>query len=212
MICVIEPIKDKKFKFALIQTIYMNPQELHVDYNNRISVIEILNTVSDYQHKSVAVSPSVVVPGEHALVAHSNIAKNSVIFIYRGELSYIRTRTSIQIGVNEHLEAGDFGSYTNHSCAPNAVLRSHIYCNVGMVALIAIRHIAIGEEITFDYATTETDLTIELKQHRCLCGSEYCRGNVFSFADLQPEMQIELIQKNLHALYMTNFVVVDATE
>lgn len=60
------------------------------------------------------------------------------------------------------------GDYFNHSCSPNAGLR-------GDLRLVALRDIAVGEAITFDYATcmTEDDWTME-----CHCGTANCRQQV----------------------------------
>ncbi|MBK8808977.1 MAG: hypothetical protein IPO21_21040 [Bacteroidales bacterium] len=41
-----------------------------------------------------------------------------------------------------------------------------------------------GEEVRFDYATTETVLTQDLAQTPCLCGSSNCRLFVKSYSDL----------------------------
>ena len=57
--------------------------------------------------------------------------------------------------------------YMNHSCAPNCGVR-------GSVVVVARQDIAIGEELTFDYGTTDTDRwTLE-----CGCGAATCRGRM----------------------------------
>jgi hypothetical protein len=161
----------------------------------------LLNDIREYAHPQVAIAPSITVPGQLALVAKSKVPANSVIFIFTNEISRLRTRTSIQIGAEEHLEAGAFGSYTNHSCQPNAVVRAFIHpCgNIGTAALICITEVAKGEELTFDYATTETDLTAELKQARCLCGSALCRGKVKHFWQLPASERERITTANLAA-------------
>lgn len=63
--------------------------------------------------------------------------------------------------------------YFNHSCSPNAGLRGQIF-------LTAMRDIAIGEEITFDYCMSLSEFTgsnfkIEFD---CSCGTPQCRGRV----------------------------------
>jgi len=65
-------------------------------------------------------------------------------------------------------ESGGADDIFNHSCEPNAGLRIE-----GIQAdLYAIRDIATGEEICFDYSTTldEDDFTMP-----CLCGAPSCR-------------------------------------
>ena len=57
--------------------------------------------------------------------------------------------------------------YTNHSCDPNIAIQ-------GQIALVAMRDIAAGEELTHDWATA-VDLDYEME---CNCGSEHCRGTI----------------------------------
>jgi hypothetical protein len=70
--------------------------------------------------------------------------------------------------------------YFNHSCDPNAGLS-------GQIALVALRDIAAGEEICFDYATC--DGSIYADDFRCACGSSKCRGHVSSEDWRIPELQ-----------------------
>lgn len=63
----------------------------------------------------------------------------------------------------------------NHSCEPNLGFVR------GDPVLFALRDIAAGEELTFDYSTTmgEEGWSIE-----CRCGRRGCRGRVTNFGDL----------------------------
>jgi uncharacterized protein len=57
----------------------------------------------------------------------------------------------------------------NHSCEPSCGVR-------GSVVLVARRDIGTGQELTFDYGTTDTvGLSME-----CKCGAPTCRGVVTS--------------------------------
>lgn len=56
----------------------------------------------------------------------------------------------------------------NHSCAPNAGLR-------GPVALEALRDLAPGEEVCFDYAMSDGS---DYDEFPCACGAAECRGRV----------------------------------
>lgn len=63
-----------------------------------------------------------------------------------------------------NLDSVDDAEYFNHSCEPNCGFR-------GQIALVAMRDIRAGEELTFDYAMAETyDQPWE-----CQCGSSLCR-------------------------------------
>jgi uncharacterized protein len=66
----------------------------------------------------------------------------------------------------------------NHSCDPNTGFSS------GEPVLYALRDIAAGEEIVFDYATSigETGWTLD-----CTCGSPNCRNVIRSWGELPPD-------------------------
>ena len=57
------------------------------------------------------------------------------------------------------------GDFFNHSCTPNAGFRSTL-------RLVAMRAIATGEQVTFDYATC---MTGDFGNMPCSCGKADCR-------------------------------------
>ena len=59
--------------------------------------------------------------------------------------------------------------YTNHSCAPNAVLR----IRQGRVELYAMRDVAAGEELTVDYGESHHEGRLA-----CRCGAARCAGRL----------------------------------
>ena len=59
--------------------------------------------------------------------------------------------------------------YTNHSCAPNAVLR----IRQGRVELYAMRPVAVGEELTVDYGESHHEGRLT-----CRCGAPRCSGRL----------------------------------
>lgn len=140
----------------------------------------------EYYHKSLMVKNSTTIQGEKALVAMSDIPVDILLFYYKASCTRTRTRTSIQVGQAHHIEAGNIGSNINHSCLPNSKVRTSYdsETNDGVVAFFSIKQIKKGEEITFDYASTETDLTPELAKTLCLCNTKDCRGRIFSYTKL----------------------------
>lgn len=62
----------------------------------------------------------------------------------------------------------DAAELINHCCHPNCGL-------VGQITLVALRRILPGEEITFDYATTDSS---EFLGFACKCTKSPCRGAV----------------------------------
>ena len=73
---------------------------------------------------------------------------------------------------------GNDARFINHSCAPNCEAideKKHIYIE-------AIRDIAVGEELTYDYAY-ERDGTEDEEWERlymCKCGAPTCRGTILA--------------------------------
>jgi hypothetical protein len=60
------------------------------------------------------------------------------------------------------------GDHVNHGCDPNAGLR-------GDRTLVAMRDISAGEEISYDYATSDAS---DYDEFTCHCASAQCRGAV----------------------------------
>lgn len=88
---------------------------------------------------------------------------------------------SVQVADGFHiagssLTALDDAERFNHSCDPNVGVK-------GQILILARRDIEMGEELTFDYETTDTDMTHFL----CNCGSPLCRGGIDGNAWKLPE-------------------------
>ena len=67
----------------------------------------------------------------------------------------------------------------NHSCDPNAGMS-------GQVGLVAMRGIAAGEEVTFDYAMCDGS---NYDEFECNCGLPQCRKHVGGEDWKRPELQ-----------------------
>jgi uncharacterized protein len=64
---------------------------------------------------------------------------------------------------------GNGTHYINHSCRPNAYMKSHY----GRMQFYALRDIQPGEEITVDYQST-----LHPDTKRCSCRATSCRGTI----------------------------------
>ena len=98
------------------------------------------------------------------------------------ELSEDRQHRSIQVDDDLYLVSGDTpepGDMLNHSCEPNCGLS-------GGTLLVAMRDIAIGEELTFDYAMCDAT---DYDEFTCLCGEAACRGVVAGSDWRDPVLQ-----------------------
>lgn len=85
----------------------------------------------------------------------------------------------LQTGARTYIMPEPPGVLVNHSCDPNAGL-------IGNRRLIALRPIAAGQEIRYDYSTTMADGLWSLA---CLCGAPHCRRTVRDFRELPPEVR-----------------------
>jgi hypothetical protein len=85
----------------------------------------------------------------------------------------------LQTGRRTYILPEPPGLFANHSCDPNAGI-------VHNRQLVAIKAIAAGEEIRFDYSTTmdEDGWTMA-----CACGESACRGLVTDFRTLPHEVR-----------------------
>jgi SET domain-containing protein len=130
-----------------------------------------------------------------SLFAKSPILKDELLAIWGGYVLNTQERNELpdsvqnyamQIETDYHLTSGGLqndADYFNHSCNPNAGLR-------GQIVLIAMRDIAPGEEVCFDYAMCEADPTFEME---CACGQSNCRhlitGNDWKQLTLQAKYE-----------------------
>ena len=82
----------------------------------------------------------------------------------------------IQTGPREYLHGkGGLAELINHSCSPNCGIKKR-------VEVVAMRDIAPGEQVTWDYEMSENS-DWEMK---CQCGSQECRGIIRGY-DYMPE-------------------------
>ena len=116
------------------------------------------------------------------LFAEQPIEKWKIILMLRGKELSKPTRTSIQIQ-DKHIEDPK-GGYINHHCQPSAYIEivpdfvgaDPVSRNTTtpVAIVVAKKNIGKGEEITFDYETTETEL---LEPFRCDCHGRLIVGN-----------------------------------
>jgi SET domain-containing protein len=90
----------------------------------------------------------------------------------------------VQIGPGEYLgESGGLDDYVNHACDPNLGFVE------GTLTLVALRDIAAGDELFWDYSTAMNEPGWGFS---CTCGGPSCRGRVTSFCDLDGDAQRRL--------------------
>lgn len=137
-----------------------------------------------------------------SLTAANTFLPGDCVLDLTGITKSTKDRYSIQISLDEHLHPFDElqGNpadcqtpwiYTNHSCNPNVVIRDRAY--------IALRNIQPGDDITFDYETTEVDMA---EPFTCGCQSETCRGIIRGYVHLSASQHGALA--NQTASYLLN--------
>ena len=87
--------------------------------------------------------------GERATYARFAFALGELVYTVRGEASATRTRESIEVGPGQHVEDA-YALYLNHSFTPNLRLEER--------RMYALENIAEGEELTFNYLETESEI------------------------------------------------------
>ena len=109
--------------------------------------------------------------GTHGFLtlAGSDLFKGNVVLKIDGKETSLRDKYTIQVSPNLHIIPNDdSGKYINHSCFPNLMVNERRQ-------FVALMDIKKGEEITFDYNSTEDELA---EQFYCNCGHENCRGKI----------------------------------
>ncbi|MGD9795378.1 MAG: SET domain-containing protein [Acidimicrobiia bacterium] len=136
-------------------------------------------TVSPSREGVFAVAP--IRSGETVAVFGGTVADRVAI----DKLTPVQRSRSLQIDDDlflvgpETVDGDAVGFSVNHSCDPNCGI-------VGSVMLVAMRDITEGEEITFDYAMTDSQ---DYDEFDCTCGTELCRHQVSGSDWLLPGLQ-----------------------
>jgi SET domain-containing protein len=74
--------------------------------------------------------------------------------------------------------------FINHCCEPNCQTEE----NDGHIYVLALRNIAAGEELTYEYHLYDSDED----DQPCYCGTEGCRGTMFSDEEIKRRKKLGL--------------------
>ena len=148
-----------------------------------------------------------VTPGKGSgSFAISKISKGEIVASFGGSVidqselvkySDDRVSRSLQLNSDTYLLSGNIpepGDMINHSCEPN--------CGIaGTSSVEALRDIEIGEEITFDYAMTDSS---KYDEFICACGKSGCRKKITSI-DWQKEY-LQARYRNYFSSYIEKLI------
>ena len=122
-----------------------------------------------------------VTPGKGSgSFAISKISKGEIVASFGGNVinqtdltnySADRVSRSLQLNSDTYLLSGDVpeeGDMINHSCEPNCGM-------AGTSSVQTLRDIEIGEELTFDYAMSDSS---QYDEFTCACGKDKCREKI----------------------------------
>jgi hypothetical protein len=113
-------------------------------------------------------------------LALRDIPVGTVLASIYGNTIKTPSRYTVQNGEASHVDVEPPMRYTNHSCNPNAMFTF----DKEPWQLVSNRPIAAGEEITFNYASTEYKMA---EAFTCTCGSEKCLEKVQGYFYLPDE-------------------------
>lgn len=117
------------------------------------------------------------------LTAHKAIEAGNIVIATRGMIQNgeICSSFAIQVDTTSYIELNGMDAmYINHSCEPNCFV-DFDQINRGKLIFRALRNITFGEEITFNYNTTEYDMDYWKCSFSCQCGSANCIDEVKGF-------------------------------
>jgi D-alanine-D-alanine ligase len=118
------------------------------------------------------------------LAAKAEIPKGTPLLKIRGTILESPDGQTIQIEEGCHISPqGALWGKLGHSCTPNCFIEFDTW------SFCAARKIEAGEELSYDYLTTEWELA---EPFPCACGGANCRGMITGFRYLEPSRQEEL--------------------
>lgn len=138
------------------------------------------------------------------LMAGENVKKGELIRYIKGDIKFKINKSKkdalshpnwIGVAENQWIDPEKPYKFLNHSCNPTAGVK-------GTVALVALRDLKEGEEITIDYSTIEGDVRWEMP---CNCGEKNCRKTIRSIAYLSRsvfEKYLPYIPRYFQKLYL----------
>ncbi|MEV6557475.1 SET domain-containing protein-lysine N-methyltransferase [Nocardia sp. NPDC051756] len=97
-----------------------------------------------------------------------------------------RTTHSFQTAIDTHREFDEPARLLNHSCEPDLGIRDNAF---GAFDFVALRPISDGEELTWDYASSEYR---SIAVPECHCGAATCRRTITGYKYLTPAQRTRL--------------------
>lgn len=120
----------------------------------------------------------------YGVVAKKAFDEGQKITEFRGTYVLAPEEHTLQVGEEMHLRVENEAKFINHSSKPNARVVYH----KGNPLLVAIRAIQEGEEVTFDFNTTEWEITQPIVEE-----VDGKKKNIAGFKHLDSDTQASLL-------------------
>lgn len=120
-----------------------------------------------------------------AVQAACDIDKGQEVYSFVGKILEKPTMHTVQISETKHVECHGGPEFTAHSCDPNTIMT----VAETSTKLVAIRPIKAGELISFNYCSTEWDMSTPFQ---CKCGSAQCFGEIRGYKYCTQEQRSKL--------------------
>ncbi|KAL6053339.1 Histone-lysine n-methyltransferase setd1a [Balamuthia mandrillaris] len=134
------------------------------------------------------------------VLARKNFRKGELVLPLEGYMIDHAEVESIQVTYDSHLFLNGIAYFVNHCCDPN------VYPDLTQKWFVAVRDIAVGEQLGFNYLSTEWDMA---RPFECCCGTNKCYGRIAGFKYLTPEVQ-QSLKEQLSPFLLTKLALLDA--
>ena len=104
------------------------------------------------------------------------------------DIRYAERQVTYLFGVGERnvvIDGFGMAMFLNHHCEPNCQTEES---EDERVYVLALRNIAPGEELTYEYHLYDSDE----QDQPCFCGAASCRGTMFSVAEVRRRKKLGL--------------------
>ncbi len=171
--------------------------------------IDNLNKNLIKEDDNVYVATSVTLKPELGIYSKKSFNKGDLLFIVDGCTTPVRTKYSLQLDDEIHIEPSDkegnhlWGHYLNHSCEGNVYVEP--VPDQQHIRILARRDILPGEEISIDYASMEGELSQEVE---CLCSSPFCRGRIVGFKNLSALEKKKYLEEGILPKHLQKFMII----
>lgn len=121
-----------------------------------------------------------IISGVIAFIKSGFVVSREELYSSRTIGSYLPIDDEFFIGATLESDEASVKLFLNHSCEPNCAIR-------GEISFVTLRGIAVGEELTCDYATIDN----EDYEFACKCGASGCRRKVTGFDWRNSDLQVK---------------------